>query len=108
MTAWKPQSLFWSLISLNSFCNVRFVGKLVGRYYDDQGNPTKYLKGVEAKAKRGAQLLEKQKIEEAKIPSCNSRWSEQEGGKVEFFAIDLHEILLLLTMLLLQLYFFLC
>lgn len=59
-----------------------FVGKLVGRYYDDEGNPTKYLKAVEAKAKRGAQLLEKQKIEEAKIPSCNSRWSEQDGGKV--------------------------
>ncbi|OAY77940.1 Membrane-associated progesterone-binding protein 4 [Ananas comosus] len=64
------------------FCFFRFVGKLVGRYYDSQGNPTKYLKGVEAKAKRGAQLLEKQKIEEARIPSCNSRWSQQEGGKV--------------------------
>ncbi|WOL02114.1 membrane-associated progesterone-binding protein 4 [Canna indica] len=59
-----------------------FVGKLVGRYYDCQGNPTKHLKGVESKAKRGAQLLEKQKIEEAKLPSCNSRWSEQEGGEV--------------------------
>ncbi|XP_073000421.1 membrane-associated progesterone-binding protein 4 [Typha latifolia] len=60
----------------------RYVGKLVGRYYDTEGNPTKYLKGIEAKAKRGAQLLEKQKIEEAKIPSCNSKWSQQEGGEV--------------------------
>lgn len=60
----------------------RFAGKLVGRYYDSQGNPTKYLKGVEVKAKRGAQLLEKQKSEEAKIPSCNSKWSQQEGGEV--------------------------
>ncbi|KAK3150799.1 hypothetical protein QOZ80_3AG0237940 [Eleusine coracana subsp. coracana] len=59
-----------------------YAGKLVGRYYDKQGNPTKYLKGVEVKAKRGAQLLEKQKNEEAKIPSCNSKWSEQEGGEV--------------------------
>ncbi|XP_008786414.1 membrane-associated progesterone-binding protein 4 [Phoenix dactylifera] len=59
-----------------------YVGKVVGRYYDSQGNPTKHLKGVEAKARRGAQLLEKQKIEEAKIPSCNSKWSEQDGGKV--------------------------
>lgn len=67
-----------------SYFFVRYVGKLVGRYYDSQGNPTKYLKGVEAKARRGAQLLEKQKIEEAKIPSCNSRWSEQDGGKVVF------------------------
>ncbi|URE09644.1 Cytochrome b5-like Heme/Steroid binding domain [Musa troglodytarum] len=62
-----------------------FAGKLVGRYYDSQGNPTKYLKGVESKAKRGAQLLEKQKIEEAKIPSCNSKWSEQDGGELLYF-----------------------
>ncbi|KAJ6822479.1 hypothetical protein M6B38_351115 [Iris pallida] len=59
-----------------------FVGKLAGRYYNSEGKPTKYLKGVEAKGKRGAQLLEKQKIEEAKIPSCNSRWSQDEGGEV--------------------------
>ncbi|GAY37199.1 hypothetical protein CUMW_027220 [Citrus unshiu] len=61
---------------------VRFVGKLVGRYYDNQGNATKYLKGAEAKAARGAQLLEKQKAEEAKQPGCNSRWSQDEGGEV--------------------------
>jgi sulfur transfer protein SufE len=59
-----------------------YVGKLVGRYYDQEGNPTKYLKGVEMKAKRGAQLLEKQKEEESKIPGCNSKWSQSEGGEV--------------------------
>ncbi|PWZ05332.1 Membrane-associated progesterone-binding protein 4 [Zea mays] len=59
-----------------------FAGKLIGHYYDSQGNPTKYLKGVEMKAKRGAQLLEKQKSDEAKIPGCNSKWSQQEGGEV--------------------------
>ncbi|KAM7464307.1 hypothetical protein LguiA_032428 [Lonicera macranthoides] len=59
-----------------------YAGKLVGRYYDKEGNPTKYLKGVEAKAARGAQLMEKQKIEEAKLPSCNSRWSQEEGSEV--------------------------
>ncbi|XP_047335007.1 membrane-associated progesterone-binding protein 4 [Impatiens glandulifera] len=59
-----------------------FVGKLVGRYYDSQGNSTKHLKGVEAKAARGAQLMEKQKAEEANLPSCNSRWSQDEGSEV--------------------------
>ncbi|XP_022136427.1 membrane-associated progesterone-binding protein 4 isoform X1 [Momordica charantia] len=59
-----------------------FVGKLVGLYYDDQGNPTKHLKGAEAKAARGAQLLKKQKQEEDKLPSCNSKWSQGEGGEV--------------------------
>lgn len=60
----------------------RLVGKLVGLYFDDQGNPTKHLKGAEAKAARGAQLLKKQKKEEDKLPSCNSRWSQGEGGEV--------------------------
>ncbi|KAJ8770390.1 hypothetical protein K2173_015004 [Erythroxylum novogranatense] len=64
------------------FRSYTFVGKLVGRYYDSEGNPTKSLKGAEAKASRGAQLLEKQKVEEAKQPSCNSRWSQNEGGEV--------------------------
>ncbi|TXG57768.1 hypothetical protein EZV62_015597 [Acer yangbiense] len=64
------------------FRSYKFVGKLVGRYYDSQGNPTKYLKGAEAKAARGAQLMEKQKTEEAKQPSCNSKWSQEEGGEV--------------------------
>ncbi|PWA34363.1 membrane-associated progesterone binding protein 4 [Artemisia annua] len=59
-----------------------FVGKLIGRYYNSEGNPTKYLKGVEAKAARGAQLMEKQKQEEAKVPGCNSKWSQNEGSEV--------------------------
>lgn len=71
--------MLYELFLMNT---IRYVGKLVGRYYDSKGNPTKYLKGVEAKAARGAQLLEKQKKEEAKQPSCNSRWSQDEGGQV--------------------------
>lgn len=39
------------------------------------------------KAARGAQLLEKQKIEEAKQLSCNSRWSQDSGGEVYIFMI---------------------
>ncbi|CAL1352370.1 unnamed protein product [Linum trigynum] len=64
------------------FRTYTFVGKLVGPYYDEHGNPTKSLKGVEAKAARGKQLEEKQKKEEAKQTSCNSRWSQDEGGEV--------------------------
>ncbi|XP_021307376.1 membrane-associated progesterone-binding protein 4 isoform X2 [Sorghum bicolor] len=82
--------LFLEILQVNSIVDWRkfyferyiFAGKLIGRYYDSQGNPTKYLKGVEMKAKRGAQLLEKQKSDEAKIPGCNSKWSQQEGGEV--------------------------
>lgn len=76
---------FFGLCSTLGFTNLlyyRFVGKLVGRYYDAEGISTKYLKGVEAKAARGAQLLEKQKKEETKVVSCNSRWSQEEGSEV--------------------------
>ncbi|GJS95093.1 zinc finger, CCHC-type containing protein, partial [Tanacetum coccineum] len=45
-------------------------------------NPTKYLKGVEAKAARGAQLMEKQKQEGAKVPGYNSKWSQNVGSDV--------------------------
>ncbi|XP_011010109.1 PREDICTED: membrane-associated progesterone-binding protein 4-like [Populus euphratica] len=48
-----------------------------------EGNPTKSLKGVEAKAARGTQLLEKQKKEDAKQPSCNSRCRQEEGGEFQ-------------------------
>ncbi|XP_031740234.1 membrane-associated progesterone-binding protein 4 isoform X3 [Cucumis sativus] len=77
-------SLIKSVVEWRSFYQKTYtlVGKLVGLYYDDQGNPTKHLKGAEAKAARGAQLLKKQKKEEDKLPSCNSRWSQGEGGEV--------------------------
>lgn len=73
-----------SIVDWRKFYFERYisVGKLVGRYYDKEGNPTKYLKGIEVKAKRAAQLQEKQRAEEAKIPSCNSKWSQQDGGEV--------------------------
>ncbi|XP_073526424.1 uncharacterized protein [Phyllobates terribilis] len=58
------------------------VGKLIGRYYDADGNPTKHVRAAEAKAKKGKRLEEKVAQEEEKIPSCNSRWSQDEGGEV--------------------------
>uniref|UniRef100_A0A2P2KUN7 Uncharacterized protein n=1 Tax=Rhizophora mucronata TaxID=61149 RepID=A0A2P2KUN7_RHIMU len=42
----------------------------------------KSLQGAEAKAAGGAQLSEGQKIEEAKQPSCNSRWSQKKNGEM--------------------------
>jgi hypothetical protein len=45
---------------------------------------------VEAKAARGTRLMEKQKKEEAKQHSCNSRWSQGKGGEVYFHLIRGH------------------
>lgn len=85
-------NVYWNIYSYSC----RYVGKLVGRYYDSRGNPTKYLKGVEAKAARGAQLLEKQKIEEAKQPICSSKWSQDEGGEVYTIVIILNPLFFIL------------
>ena len=65
-------------------CNIynSYRGKLVGTYYDSNGNETKALKKVEAKAKLGEKLLKQQEAEEKKYPICNSRWSQQHGGEV--------------------------
>ncbi|KVH95832.1 cytochrome b5-like heme/steroid binding domain-containing protein [Cynara cardunculus var. scolymus] len=70
-----------SLVGLSS-TEVKSVVEWRDFYIRTYGSPTKYLKGVEAKAARGAQLMEKQKIEEAKIPGCNSKWSQDEGSEV--------------------------
>ncbi|XP_008658065.1 membrane-associated progesterone-binding protein 4 isoform X3 [Zea mays] len=78
LTGMHHGHLFLEILQVNSIVDWR-------KFYFEryiQGNPTKYLKGVEMKAKRGAQLLEKQKSDEAKIPGCNSKWSQQEGGEV--------------------------
>lgn len=93
---WHLHKYYLNVYRNNCHYLCRYVGKLVGRYYDSQGNPTKYLKGVEAKAKRGAQLQEKQKIEEAKQPSCSSKWSQDEGGEVYTHVIILNQLFFIL------------
>ncbi|XP_034210230.1 membrane-associated progesterone-binding protein 4 isoform X2 [Prunus dulcis] len=57
-------------------------GNFTGDGLTDSLRDLSSTQGVAAKAARGAQLLEKQKNEEAKQPSCNSRWSQDEGGEV--------------------------
>lgn len=59
-----------------------YVGKLIGRYYNKDGSPTKewykFQRGLADKDK----LLEEKKKEDEKFPGCNSHWTEKDGGKV--------------------------
>lgn len=73
-----------SLVDWRSFYNKTYIyaGQLIGTYYDKNGNGTKELRKVEAKAKIGEKLLRQQQADEEKYPVCNSRWSEQHGGEV--------------------------
>lgn len=60
----------------------KYVGKLIGRYYDRDGSPTrawykyKKLLGEQERAKAAQKELEK------RFPGCNSRWNEKDGGTV--------------------------
>lgn len=58
------------------------VGKLIGQYYDENGQPTDYLREVQ-KATAAAHKVEKVKEDKKKIfPPCNSEWLQDTGGRV--------------------------
>ena len=59
-----------------------YVGKLIGRFYDDTGNPTKYWYKYQGQLKEAAVLKQKKKSEEHQFPPCNSRFTPSEGGTV--------------------------
>lgn len=59
-----------------------YVGKLIGRYYDNEGNPTEELKEAKAVIKEGQRLRKLQEAENKQFPGCNSRWSKDEGSVV--------------------------
>lgn len=59
-----------------------YVGKLIGRYYDKNGNPTEEYKSTRRaieQAKYDKMNLEKEK---ALFPPCNSEWSREKGTRV--------------------------
>ncbi|KPP70473.1 neuferricin precursor-like [Scleropages formosus] len=58
------------------------VGRLVGRYYSDTGQPTEYLRHVEATLAEGLKLKAQAEAESKLFPSCNSEWSASAGGRV--------------------------
>ncbi|CAI7787962.1 unnamed protein product [Closterium sp. NIES-54] len=58
------------------------VGKLVGRFYDEQGKPKDALGEFDLLLKEGKRLRDVAKVVEKKYPGCNSRWAQNEGGKV--------------------------
>lgn len=59
-----------------------YVGKVIGRYYDENGKPTDALKQAKALIKEGKRLKDIQKGEDKKFPPCNSKWSQTEGAEV--------------------------
>ena len=59
-----------------------YVGKMIGRYYDTEGNPTDDLKAAWKKIKEGKMLKKAQEEQSKRYPGCNSQWSRDEGSTV--------------------------
>ena len=60
----------------------KYVGNLIGHFYDENGSPTEHLRKYkeDIKIAKGKQLEEE---EEKKIfPPCNSHWAQGQGGSV--------------------------
>ncbi|KXZ41727.1 hypothetical protein GPECTOR_302g822 [Gonium pectorale] len=59
-----------------------FKGRLVGRFYDVRGRPTRALLAVEEQAAKARSEEELQREWEAQWPACSVRWTQAEGGTV--------------------------
>ena len=59
-----------------------YVGKLIGRYFDKTGNPTKELYKYQRNLAKAEEIKAKQQAQEKQFPPCNSRYTPAEGGLV--------------------------
>lgn len=59
-----------------------FTGKLIGRFYTETGQPTDALRQVESFLSEGLKKKAQAQNEMQLYPSCNSEWSESNGGRV--------------------------
>lgn len=60
--------------------NYIFVGKLVGRFYDENGAPTKALEQAKSVVEEALKFKE-QNDEKKQFPPCNSEWSSTSGSR---------------------------
>lgn len=59
-----------------------FVGKLVGRYYDEHGSLTDYGRLVKKLIKNAEKEDENLQLEKIKFPPCNVEWNAESGTRV--------------------------
>lgn len=57
-----------------------YKGKLIGRFFDEQGAATAALQSVHERAKEGERLKAERAEEEKNWPSCNTKWTQEEGA----------------------------
>lgn len=58
-----------------------YPGVLIGRFYNEAGEPTEALLRVEASLAEGKKLKAQSEAERIRFPSCNSEWTAASGGR---------------------------
>lgn len=58
------------------------IGKLIGRYYNEQGEPTQYSNLVQQWISEAYAQKEDENQEKRIFPPCNSEWTPEAGSRV--------------------------
>ncbi|CAL8266704.1 unnamed protein product [Merluccius merluccius] len=58
------------------------VGRLIGRFYNEKGQPTEALTKLEGLLSEGQRLKSQLQAESQQFPACNSEWRPTVGGRV--------------------------
>ena len=61
---------------------VKIPGKVIGNFYDEDGNPTTALKEFKEGLKQAKKAKSQDEDDLRKYPSCNSEWSQASGSRV--------------------------
>ncbi|NWI51080.1 NEUFC protein, partial [Calyptomena viridis] len=83
VSALSPQELL-SIQGWLSFYRDNYdpVGKLVGRFYDENGSPTEALREAEAAIEEALKFQAESEERKQQFPPCNSEWSSAKGTRV--------------------------
>ncbi len=57
----------------------KYIGKVIGSFYDENGDGTALLKEFNVKVQRALEDKQNDKKEKNLFPDCNSRWTAKEG-----------------------------
>ncbi|XP_040099653.1 neuferricin isoform X2 [Oryx dammah] len=61
--------------------NYKFIGRVIGRFYGEDGLPTPELTQAEAMMTKGLEADRQELIEKQRFPPCNAEWSFIRGSR---------------------------
>ncbi|XP_053223907.1 neuferricin [Podarcis raffonei] len=62
--------------------NYVLIGKVAGRFYDEDGSPTEALAQAQALIEEGQRMQTRENERKKRFPPCNSEWSSTGGSRV--------------------------